>query len=124
VAVPVKLIVVLLFALIKQLISLQVDPDEPVTARQKSLFVSNFMPEIITVPAPVKVHLPRIMTLGVKASQSKEQRLTPATKAGFSVYVPGRMKIVCPETEAVKAAAIVLKSPLPEGSTILEFAVA
>ena len=59
-----------------------------------------------------------IVTFGVDSSPLNPTRLTPALRVKFSVYVPGRMKMSVPDTEAVKAAAIVVKSPFPEGSTV------
>jgi hypothetical protein len=64
------------------------------------------MPEMLTVPAPVNVRVPLMITLEEvlkDASQSKAVKLTPALSVTFSVKVPGRMKIVCPEDAAVTA---------------------
>ena len=46
-------------------------------------------------------------------------RLTPALSVGFSVYVPGRIKIVSPlEAEAIAAAIVVWVPSEAVGDTI------
>ena len=80
----------------------------PVTSKAKSPFVCRRIPDISTCPAAEKLHLPEIVTWPEKASQSYAARLTPAFSVRFSVYVPGRMKIVSPLDAAVNAAAMVV----------------
>lgn len=78
---------------------------------QKPEFVSSCKPNNVTVPAPVKVQVPFIITLltsDKEESQPKAHRFTPAFRVGFSVYVPGFIKMVSPEEAAVRAEAIVV----------------
>jgi hypothetical protein len=76
----------------------------PETVRKVLPFVMSLIFEIVTVPALENVQLPDIVTFGVSPSPVRAVRLTPAFKAGFSVYVPGLMSIVCPLEAALIAA--------------------
>ena len=81
---------------------------------------------MVTEPADEKLAVPFKITLPVpfkEASEPYAVRLTPALRVIFSVYVPGRIKIVSPEEELVRAVAIVVCVPSEAVAETIHFAV-
>jgi hypothetical protein len=79
-----KLIAVLLLASMLQPLRYNIEAADPDTVIQFAELVLKLMPLMETVPAVLKVQFPRMVTLGVVASQLNAQRLTPAFSVGFS----------------------------------------
>lgn len=102
-----------------------IDAADPVTANRKAELVCSCIPDKVTDPAVVIVHVPEIITFPVPSkeeSQPKAVRLTPALRVIFSVNVPVLMKIVSPEVAAVNALAIVLCVPFALEEDTINFA--
>lgn len=63
------------------------------------------------------------MTVPLYPSVGYAVKLTPALRVGFSVYVPGKIKIVSPEEDDAKALAIVVCVPTFDALLTIHFAV-